>query len=51
MAAIADHALYREADTAHASRRRGLYTSLDIAGLIAATIMALGPLTAFTVGL
>lgn len=30
--------------------RRPVYSSLDIAGLVAATIMALGPLTAYAVG-
>jgi hypothetical protein len=31
--------------------RRPLFSGLDIAGFVAATIMALGPLTAFTAGL
>jgi len=51
MTALADHAFHRnETTTTFATESRSLYTSLDFAGLIAAVIMALGPLTAYAVG-
>lgn len=51
MTHVADQS-FREDDMAPSSRVRSgpLFSGLDVAGIIAAIVMALGPLTAYTAG-